>query len=121
MLAEAEETGCRTEMFLAGLHFPRFVVTSLDHNIADCEVTINTFFIFLEDTDDGILEEFLPGLPRCWIRAHFVVVFPERWRLLETDQRRKHKHFVAWCYTGWRKCHFTVDASSVKWVLRHPV
>jgi hypothetical protein len=61
----------------------------------DCEVPIDTFFIFLEDTDDGIREEFLPGLPRCWIRAHFVVVFPERWRLEEDDHRRKCKHFVA--------------------------
>jgi len=95
VLAEAEEPGRRTETFLADLHFPRFVATSRDHNMADCEVPVDTFFIFLEDTDDGILKEFLPGLPRCWIRAHFVVVFPERWRLLENDHRRKYKHFVA--------------------------
>lgn len=95
MLAEAEEPGRRTETFLTGLHFPRFVATSRDHNIADCEVPIDTFFIFLEDSNDGFLEEFLPRLPRCWIRAHFVVVFPERWHLLENDHIRKYKHLVA--------------------------
>ena len=95
MLAEAEEPGRRTETFLADLHFPRIMATSRDHSMANCEVPIDTFFIFLEDTDDGILAEFLPGLPGCWIRARFVVVFPERWRLSENDHRRKYKNFVA--------------------------
>lgn len=95
VLAEAEDPGRGTETFLAGLHFPRFVATSRDHNMANCIVPIDTFFIFLEDTDDGILAGFLPRLPRCWIRARFVVVFPERWRLSENDHRRKYSNFVA--------------------------
>jgi hypothetical protein len=95
VLAEAKEPGRRTETFLAGLHFPRFVATSRDHRMADCKVPIDTFFIFLEDTDDGILAQFLPRLPRCWIRARFVVVFPERWRLSGNDHRRKYKNVVA--------------------------
>jgi hypothetical protein len=33
----------------------------------------------LEDTDDDeVLTRFLAGVRRCWLRAHFVVVFPER-------------------------------------------
>jgi hypothetical protein len=95
VLAEAEEPGRWAETFLTDLYFPRFVVTSRDHKMADCEVLIDTFFIFLEDINDGILEEFLSGLPRCWIRAHFVVVFPERGHPLENDHIRKYKHVVA--------------------------
>jgi hypothetical protein len=82
-------------MFLADLHLPRFVATSRYDNMADCEVPMDTFFIFLGDTDDGIPAQFLPGLPRCRVRARFVVVFPERWRLSENDHRRKCKKFVA--------------------------
>lgn len=47
--------------------------------MANCELNISAFFVFLEDTDDDeVLTRFLAGVRRCWLRAHFVVVFPER-------------------------------------------
>jgi hypothetical protein len=60
-----------------------------------CDLPVDTVFIFLENIDDGILAEFLDVLPRCWIRARFVVVFPERLRLSENEHRRKYKNIVA--------------------------
>jgi hypothetical protein len=68
------------ETFLADLECPRFVVTPSDLNLSllDCELPIDAFFLFLDGTNDGVVADFLAGLPRCWLRAHFVVVFPEQ-------------------------------------------
>lgn len=112
VLSEAEETRLGTQTFLAGLQVPRFVRTSLGLNVTECELLVDTFFIFLGDTADRNPAEFLARLPRCWIRARFVVVFPERWILSENEHKRKCRDFCCTptlCYTGWRRSHLAVS------------
>jgi hypothetical protein len=76
--SEPQRNGHRIDTFLTDLDFPRLISTSRDLNMANCELSINAFFVFWEDTDDEVLTRFLAGVRRCWLRAHFVLVFPER-------------------------------------------
>jgi hypothetical protein len=79
----------RVDIFLADLDIPRLISTSRDLNMANCELSISAFFVFLEDTDDDdeVLTRFLAGVRRCWLRAHFIVVFPERWNPTARDHK----------------------------------
>lgn len=77
--SESQRSDHRVDTFLADLDIPRLISTSRDLNMANCELIISAFFVFLEDTDDDeVLTRFLAGVRSCWLRAHFVVVFPER-------------------------------------------
>jgi hypothetical protein len=104
---EAGQAGCLAEAFLADVECPRLVATGSDLDLADCKLLIDAFFVFLENVDQ--VTQFLARLPRCALRARFVVVFPGRGNQPERDQKGKqagggrsnHGYTTcAFCYWG---------------------
>jgi hypothetical protein len=86
--SESQRSERRVDTFLADLDIPRLISTSRDLNMVNCELIISAFFVFLEgNNDDEVLTRFLAGVRRCWLRAYFVVVFPERRNPLARDDK----------------------------------
>jgi hypothetical protein len=86
---KAEQGEYRVETFLADFGRPRLLVTGSHLDLGDCKLLVDTFLIFLENTDEQVVTQFLASLPRCVLRARFVVVLPERGNPPEHEYKGK--------------------------------
>jgi hypothetical protein len=89
--SESQRGGHRLDTFLADLDIPALISTSCDLNTAHCDLIISAVFVFVERTTDDVFTRFLARVRRCWLRAHFIVVFPERRNTTARDHKRELK------------------------------